>query len=287
MDVALVTWSGLPDLDPDDRPIAAALSRRGLEVGAVAWDDPAFDWGRARVAWLRSTWDYHLRLEEFLAWAGHVSNETTLLNPLEVVQWNVHKGYLAELLAKGLPVVPTAFVRAGTRANLRAILEDRGWGEAVLKPAVSADSWETTRVDRRSLAAGQSHLDRLSPARDMMVQPYLASVATSGERCLTIIEGEISHAVRKNSLFLGGRHAGPEGVAVPIEPDEADAARRIVAGAGAEDLLYARVDLMRDASGRPLLSEIELVEPTLFVREQPRALERLADAVAERVARAT
>ncbi|HKB14554.1 MAG TPA: hypothetical protein VKF62_00730, partial [Planctomycetota bacterium] len=91
----------------------------------------------------------------------------------------------------------------------------------------------------------------------------------------------------KNSLFLGGRHAGPEGVTVPIEPDEGDAARRIVAGAGAEGLLYGRVDLMRDASGRPLLSEIELVEPTLFVREQPDALERLADAVAERAARAT
>ncbi|HET6201930.1 MAG TPA: hypothetical protein VFI25_03910 [Planctomycetota bacterium] len=286
MDVALVTWSGLPDLDPDDRPIAEALARRGLDVRAVAWDEPGFDWGRARLALLRSTWDYHLRREEFLAWADRVSEKTALVNPVEVVRWNTHKGYLRALAEKGLPIVPTVFVEAGTKADLGSILEERGWDGFVLKPAVSADSWGTLRASRETLAPGQAHLDRLSTSRDMMVQPYLDSVATSGERCLTCIEGELSHAVQKRSFFLGGRHAGPEGVPVPIEADEAEAARAILPAAGADRLLYARVDLMRGASGEPLLSELELVEPTLFVRDAPAAVERLADGILARLRRA-
>ncbi|HWN80615.1 MAG TPA: hypothetical protein VNM87_00825, partial [Candidatus Udaeobacter sp.] len=132
-------------------------------------------------------------------------------------------------------------------------------------------------------APGIEHLAQHA-SRDMMVQPFLASVETEGEHCLVFLAGELSHAVRKNSLFLGGRHVGPEGIAVAIAPDEAAAARRVLDAAGADDLLYARVDLARDATGAPVLLELELVEPTLFFKEAAGSAERLAAALATRLA---
>ncbi len=290
MDIALVTWSGLPDLFPDDRPLAQALAAAGLDVGVVCWDDPGFDWSSTRIALLRSPWDYYRRAEEFLSWAERTAAVTSLVNPWPLVRWNLHKGYLADLAARGAPVVPTALVRrspeyrAGTYARL---LAERGWGDAVVKPAVSADSWETVRVAAGEPQRGEAHLARLLPERDMLVQPYLPSVEAAGERCLVFLDGQFSHAVRKNALTLGGRWTDlPEGVPVAAAADELAAAARILAAAwdsagvaGPGGTLYARVDLARDAAGRPLLLELELAEPTLFLADAPAAVSRLAAAL--------
>lgn len=288
MDVALVTYSELPDLFPDDRPLAQALAAAGLEVGIVCWDDPAFDWSSTRVAMLRSPWDYYRRAEEFLSWAERAAAATSLLNPLPMVRWNLHKGYLVELAAKGVPVVPTAILSrgngtgAGTYARLLAA---RGWRETVIKPAISADSWETILVRAGEVERGEEHLARLVPERDMLVQPFLGSVETCGERCLVYLDGRFSHAVRKNALTLGGRWAGlPEGAPVEAAPDELAAAERILAIAGASCALYARVDLTRDDDGHPLLLELELTEPTLFLADAPSGLARLTAALVRQVA---
>ena len=153
----------------------------------------------------------------------------------------------------------------------------------MVKPAVSADSFATIRVEAQNPAPGLSHLAQYGAERDMLVQPFLESVETSGERCLVFIAGQLTHAVRKRSLFLGGRHVGPEGEPEPPAADEAAAARLVLEIAKASDLLYARVDLARDATGDPVLLELELVEPTLFLRESPVATERLAVALAARL----
>lgn len=285
MDVTLVTYAELLELFPDDQPLAAALAASGLEVGVVAWDDPAFDWSSTRLAFLRSPWDYYRRHAEFLAWAERVAGSTELVNPLPVVRWNSHKGYLLELAARGAPVVPTALLRRGERCDLGALAAARGWQGVVVKPAVSADSWETLFAPAAELARGQAHVDRLLPERDLLVQPFLPSVESTGERCLVFLDGHYSHAVRKNALTLGGRWTGlPEGQPVAAEPDELATAETVLAAAGFSDLLYARVDLARDAAGRPLLLELELTEPTLFVAESPSGLARLVEALGRRLA---
>ena len=293
LDVALVTCARLPDLDPDDRPLAAALAARGLAVAAVRWDDPSFDWGSTRLALLRSPWDYYLRFAEFLAWAESTEARTRLVHPLPVLRWNLHKGYLVELARRGAPVVPTRLLRSGERLRLAPLLAALGWAGAVVKPAVAADSWETIVIPGPEAGAGQEHVDRLLPERDLIVQPFLAAVEEEGERCLVFLDGEYSHAVRKNALTRGGRWAGlPEGVPVAAAPDELAAARRVLAAAqaalapaGAPELLYARVDLVRDAAGRPLLLELELSEPTLFLADHPDGLARLVAALERRLGR--
>ncbi len=299
-DVALAVDSDHLDLDPDDRPLAAALVERGLRVAVAAWDDGAFDWSAARLVLLRNPWDYFHRPDSFLAWAGRVAGVTRLWNPLAAVRWNLHKGYLVELARRGAPVVPTVLLErrapAGDRAapatrsdsgdvRLEALFAERGWDRAVLKPAISADSWETRAVGADDPAGGQELLDRLRADRDVLVQPFLGSVETSGERCLVFLDGAFSHAVRKNALTRGGRWTGePEGRPVEAAPEELAVARSVLAAAGFDDLLYARVDLVRDDTGRPLLLELELIEPTLFLADHPAGLERLLVALERRLA---
>ena len=284
MRVALATFRGLPDLDPDDHPLRAALARRGHEVTAAVWDDPAIRWGAFDVVVLRSTWDYFHRRDEFLAWALWVTAKTRLLNPLALVRWNTHKSYLLELRTRGASVVPTEIALAGSRLDVAARMAALGWERAVVKPAVGADSFGTVLASPDTLAAAQAHADGLLRERDVMLQPYLRSVEEPGERCLVHIDGRYSHAVRKRSLFLGGRHAGPEGIAVEADADERAEAARVLSLAGANDALYARVDLARDEAGRPCLMELELTEPTLFLAGAPAAADALADAVERRAA---
>ena len=46
-----------------------------------------------------------------------------------------------------------------------------------------------------------------------------------------------------------------------------------------KDLLYARLDLVAGPDGQLLISEFELLEPSLFLVQHPPALARLVDAL--------
>ena len=307
MHVALVTCTNPPQEDFDAPPLLAALRASGHRSAEVAWDDPAIAWDQYDAALLRSTWDYFHRLEDFLDWAARVASSIPLWNSLAFVRWNTHKFYLQELAAMGIPIAPTEFVPAHTHLDVASVLAARGWDAAVIKPAVSADAFATLRVERGAEQPGQDHLAS-HRERDMLVQRYLPTVVEPGERCLVFIDGDFSHAVRKRSLFRGGRHAGPEGVPVPAEEDEIALARRILACAGravaAEEAagssiscvvadgagdaerieapLYARVDLLRDEAGTPHLMELELVEPSLFFDARAGSEMRLVQALESR-----
>lgn len=284
-DVALVTSRELPELDLDDRPLAADLRAAGLAVAIVSWDDPTFAWTDTTVAMLRNPWDYFRRLDEFVAWAERTAAETVLLNPWPLVKWNLHKRYLVELAERGAPVVPTAFLERGAAIELATFAAERGWNDIVLKPAVSADSWETHRLCAGEFAStGQAHLTRLIAERDLVLQPFLSAVEVHGERCLVFIDGELSHAVRKNALTQGGRWTGlPEGSPVAPAADEIAAARRVFEAARLDRPLYARVDLVRAADGEPLLLELELIEPTLFLAAAPAGRALLVSALRRRI----
>jgi glutathione synthase/RimK-type ligase-like ATP-grasp enzyme len=275
MDALLVTASQMPHADEDEHLLCGALAARGLSARAAAWDDPRIDWGQARACVIRSTWNYVGHHAAFLAWAERCTKVSTLMNPAPIVRWNSHKGYLLELGRAGLPVVPTRLVRAGDRVDLNQLAGD--WDEIVIKPAISAGSLGTVKVARAELAAGQAHLDALRAAsHDVLVQPFLSSVASTGERALVWIDGAFTHAVRKSPRFAGDpSHVS---AAVPIEPDEASLAEAILA-AVPRPLLYARVDLARDDDGHPCLMELELIEPSLFLDRSPPALARFADAI--------
>jgi hypothetical protein len=273
----LATCLTLSDPDPDAAPLEEALRAAGIDARWLAWEDPAADWATPAPTLLRSTWNYLHHHEAFVAWAARISAAAPLWNPAAVVRWNSHKGYLAELAAAGVPVVPTLHVRRGTPLP-DAFL----WSDVVVKPAVSAGSFGTRRFGAGESAAALAFLAEMSATRDMMVQPYLASVEAHGERSLIWIDGAFTHAIRKGARFHGSEEAitGP----FPIEPDERAAADKALAAVpGGSKLLYARCDLARDGEGRPQLMELELIEPSLFFAQGPEALARLVAALRRRL----
>lgn len=281
--VALVTCARLPDLDPDDRHLVSALEALGRTAEPVVWDDPTVDWSAYAVAVLRSTWDYAARRDEFLAWAASVPR---LANPADVVAWNTDKRYLAHLAEAGVPVAATEWIEPGQRWDLPEA------GEWVIKPAVGAGSIDAGRYDladaaHRSMAA--AHVERLHRAgRVVMLQPYLHSVDTHGETCLIFLAGAYSHAVRKSAL-LDGPDLGTTALfkqetvspCIPTDAEHAVAASALAAVPGGwRRLLYARVDLLPGPDGDPVVVELELTEPSLFLGTADGAAARLARAVA-------
>ncbi len=276
----LATCRVKPETDPDELPLAAALAERGIAARSAAWDDPAEAWDDPAPTILRSTWNYHLHPEQFLAWIERVAAVAPLWNPPEVVRANFHKRYLLELAGRGVAVVPTILLERGADARLAEILAERGWRDAVVKPAISCASFATFEVDGDHVEPGQAHLAALLAERDVLVQPYVESVSDHGERSMVWIAGEFTHAVRKRPRWMGEDEA--VSAALPVSPAE----RRLAEAAIApwrNALLYGRVDLALDAAGEPQVMELELMEPSLYLLQHPPALERFADAISERL----
>jgi len=279
IDVALASCQRLPEPDPDEALLLAALRAAGLRTEVLAWDDPAADFSSARLTLLRATWNYAQRPEHFADWLTRTAAASALWNPLPVVRWNLHKRYLLDLARAGVSVAPTHLVPRGSVERLADLAASRGWTDVVVKPAVSAGSRLTLRA-RADTERGEAHLRALVGREDALVQPYLPAVEGYGERALIFIDGELTHAVRKGPRFAGDAESvtGP----LAVSDDEAALAHAVLAAAPAP-VLYARVDVAPGSDGVPVLMELELIEPSLFCAQGPRALERLVKAIETRL----
>jgi len=285
-EICLVTCSRLPDLDDDDQLLVAPLADLGFTVVPGVWDDPSIEWDRFSLNVVRSTWDYTDRRADFVNWARSVPR---LLNPADVVEWNTDKRYLTELGRAGIPVVETKFV-----SDLSAFdLPDSG--EWVVKPAVGAGSLGADRYDMTAAGSREranSHAARLIDAgHTVMIQPFVESIVDAGETSVMLMNGEFSHAIGKGLMLGGHTLAEVEGLYREERINArapSDGEMRLARGTMAAlpfdsgDLLYARVDMVPGPDGEPLLMELELTEPSMFMVTAPGSLERFAAAIAAR-----
>jgi glutathione synthase/RimK-type ligase-like ATP-grasp enzyme len=283
-DVALVTYAELPDLNPDDHPLRAALVARGARAHAVRWDDAAVDWRGFDLVVLRSCWDYHRRTAEFRDWlAARERAGTRLWNPAAVVRWNLDKSYLVDLRAAGVAVPDTLWIEPGPAPDLAGLVASRPWARAVVKPRISLSAHDTWITDRAAAARDQERFARVVAERGALVQEFVPEVTDSGELSLVYVAGGFTHAVCKR--------AGPDDFRVQhqyggrAEPVTASA----IARRGAEqalaavpgEWLYARVDGV-ERDGRLMVMELEAIEPELFLVWSAEAVLRLTDAILAR-----
>lgn len=275
MRVALATCSEVARGDEDSPALIEALAVRGVEAAPAVWDDPTVDWTAFDIVVVRSTWDYAERHDAFLAWAESIPR---VLNPLAVLRWNTDKHYLRELGQAAVPVVPTRFLEPGEPFQAPDV-------RFVVKPAVSAGSRHSASYEPGQGGEAGAHVAWLhAMGRTVMVQPYLDGVDAAGEMALVYLGDEYSHTVRKAALLQPGQ---PPGDALyleeKLEPAEATQSERAVADAALrlapQELLYARVDLVPTHEG-PVVLEVELTEPSLFLGYAPGATERFAGAIA-------
>ena len=219
-------------------------------------------------------------------------NKTMLLNPPDVLIWNSHKFYLRDLERAGIEIVPTFWAKRGEAIDLGGLLNWLGWPEAVIKPAFGASADGIFHVASRALEKlmhAQAHLNALLDQQDVLLQPFLTSVATHHERALVFIDGEYSHAVTKLPFMhanadLAQRAHLPPGAAgeTPVRATEEE----ICLATHALDIapqghVFARVDIVRNGTN-PCVLEVELIEPTLYFYAEPSAAERLARAIVKR-----
>lgn len=271
----------MPGLNADDRLLHDALAGRGLDVEPAVWEDPHYAWDETRMLVIRSAWDYAFRRDAFLEWARRAAAAAPMWNRLELVEWNTHKRYLCDLERRGVATVPSVVLERGRNVDLGALLAARGWRRAVVKAAVAQAGRYALRVDAATnLPRAQAHLDRLLPHEDMLLQPYVESIAVTGEVSLVVIDGEVTHAVRKRAkgedFRVHSDHGGSETVEDPSPEDVAVAEAAV---AGVAPVLYARVDVVAAPDGRPWVMEFEVVEPELFLRYSADAVARLARSI--------
>lgn len=264
------------DVDVDESPAIDALRAAGIDVELVAWDNDAIDWTRFEIAILRSTWNYQWFANEFFAWLKQVNGQTRLVNPYNVLMENLHKGYLLGFAAAGVPIVPTVLIREDDRNSPLPKVT----GSSVLKPAIGGGSFGVMPVNSDAELA--ELVKTTAPDGDLLLQPFMESVKTLGERSLVWIDGQFTHKIIKRPRFEG-QHEGvsdPE----PLSGEELAFGELVLAQVPTEELLYARVDVMFDEQGGLVLSELELAEPSLFIAKFPAGIDRFVAGVQSQLA---
>lgn len=282
-DVLLATCPALPEGEPGHEVLDRALAERGVSAAWAIWDDPAVDWSGAPLVAVRSTWDYTRRPEQFLRWAREVAARTHLLNGPDVFAWNHDKRYLTDL--EGVPVVPTRL--AGTPSELAAAVAT--WGRCVVKPRVGAGGagvW----VLGEEVAAGVP-VDPPTPG-PWVVQPLVESVRTTGEASVFVLDGAPGDRVDKlpgeGRILVHPRHGGRYRAA-PADPATTSLALRAMAAVEerfGRPVDYGRVDMMASPDGGEdgwMVSEVELIEPGLYLDVAPGTATAFADLVAARL----
>lgn len=297
--VLLASFEGRHTTLTDDPLLGRLLAERGVDASVHAWTDPEVDWDAADLVWVRSTWDYTARFDQWLEWLGRLTQSGARVeNDPGLLAWSSDKRYLADLAGAGLPTVPTVYVAPGD--PLPAL-----HGEVVVKPSVSAGGRDTGRFsppchdEARALAALI-----VASGRSALVQPFLPDVERRGETAVVVVDGQVSHVLRKGSVLapdevaplradaLGAAEAMYDPALVRIDPEgatpaELELVRAVldhVRGRFGTTPLQLRVDLLAGPDGGPVLLELEAVEPHLYLDAAgPGAAARLVDAVLRRL----
>jgi glutathione synthase/RimK-type ligase-like ATP-grasp enzyme len=273
----------MPDLvEEDETPfLLDALRRAGLVPQMKIWSDQTVAWGDFDLVVVRGTCDYIWRRGEFIAWARTVSR---LYNPAEVLEWNTDKRYLSHLSESGVPVVPTEFISPGDPIELPD-------GDIVVKPAVSMGAFDTERFAPNESDAAVDLVRRLlQDDRTVMIQPYRHDIDEMAEAGLIYLDGEFSHAIRKEAMlrtepvFINEIWREQIISALSPKPEEIEVAEAALDAvpAGRGRLLYARVDVIPGPDG-PEVIEVEATEPALYFQFAEGSADRFVEAILRRI----
>ena len=265
--VALATYSHLPLLHDDERPLVAALRREGVDAEPVVWSEPSVRWSAYDAVMIRSTWDYHTRYLEFRRWLAKVeAMGVRVWNAPNVLRWNMNKRYLGDLARRGVRVADTVWLKQKSAPDVNAILRRKRWERVVVKPVVSASGYQTWTSPGRLLEEELGRVAEMLKDGTVMVQRFVPEIAEKGELSLVYLGGKFSHAAVKRAApgeFRVQNQFGGTAELTPVSKATLRVAERILRLVGVP-LLYARVDGV-EVGGEFVLMELEVVEPHLFL----------------------
>ena len=273
-----LSMTDMSQLECYDHLVIPHLKQLGWQVDTLDWHDASIDWNQYDYVIVRSTWDYQDHQQKFVEVLKTIDESSaTLLNPLDVMKWNISKTYLKELEHKGIDIIPTVWCDNFDLAEAESVFSKFDCQEIIIKPCVSAGSYHTYRLTKEALKEQANELAKVFSNLDFMVQPFIENILTAGEFSLFYFNGELSHTIVKQPKE--GDFRVQEEYGGDIRLIEAPLALRQVSNNVLEEiqetLLYVRVDMVQH-EGKYLLIELELIEPSLYFNLDEESAKRFA-----------
>ncbi len=278
---AFLTLDETGDFVIDDEHAIKPLSILGWQVSTLSWRQTRCAWSDFDIVIIRSTWDYWNDVPAFLDTLEIIERETLLANRLDLVRWNLAKTYMRDLQQKGIGIVPTLWAGSLQPDFFAHYQEKLGVDEIVVKPVVGANGEDAFRVSARDTAERLESIVARFRNRDCMIQPFMPNIINEGEFSLFFFGGKYSHAILKKpaeSEFRSQEEHGAE-ISSILPQDKLLKSARQVMDTLTPSPLYARIDFIRDAAGDFVVMELELIEPSLYLRMNPEAPGRFATAI--------
>ena len=261
--------------------LKSAFEAQGLKVDITYWDNPTYEWQETKSVLFRTIWDYFERFDEFWDWLEQVKTKTRLINSYELIKWNIDKHYLKDLSSWGIETVPTYFADKGCNMKLHEIAKRNQWKDLVIKPAISASAFKTYKILANEIQANEKLFNSLVQERNMLVQPYFETITQLGEASLMVLDGKFTHAILKKAqpgdFRVQDDFGGTVHNYIPTKA-EINFAEEVFKTCKTKPV-YGRVDIVWDNDKNFYLSELEIIEPELWIRNYPKCAERIAEAV--------
>lgn len=270
--VALVTYGKQPELLEGDKLLIEPFKKHGFKPLAIPWDKKGVSWEDFDLVILRSAWDYHLKIPEFLNWLEHLeSRKVNLWNPVSIIRWNMNKKYLLELKKVGVPIIPTFILNKETINDAKEIILSKGWKEIVVKPVHGASAYKIVKVKAQELDTLQDN--------EVIIQPFMKEINSEGELSFIFFNKQYSHAILKkpkreefrSQIEFGGAELETK------PPSQLISQAQQIMDKIKSPLLYARVDGL-NVGGKFFLMELELIEPYLFFEKDKKSAEKFVEA---------
>ena len=261
--------------------LKSAFEAQGLKVDITYWDNPTYEWQETKSVLFRTIWDYFERFNEFWEWLEQVKTKTRLINSYELIKWNIDKHYLKDISSWGIETVPTYFADKGCNMKLHEIAKRNQWKDLVIKPAISASAFKTYKILANEIQVNEKLFNSLVQERNMLVQPYFETITQLGEASLMVFDGKFTHAILKKAqpgdFRVQDDFGGTVHNYIPTKA-EINFAEKVFETCNTKPV-YGRVDIVWDNDKNFYLSELEIIEPELWIRNYPKCAERIAEAV--------
>ena len=282
MKVALLTCQKLPNLLEADQLLIPELAKHNINAKAVIWDDPNINWQEFDLLIFRNTWDYYEKQVAFDIWLQHIEKlGIRTLNSISIINQNKHKFYLRELEKQGFTILPTVFIGKTENLNLSEIIPNH-WQKAVIKPAYSAGSYQTSVFEISKIVKTNQEYQSIAGEKELLLQQFMPEIQTLGETSFIFFNKKFSHAVNKKPIEGEFRIQSQFGGIYTLANPNAEliAQAQNLVNMFSEDLLYARVDgIIID--NQIHLMEIECIEPDLYFNLAEGAISKFVNSILE------
>ena len=277
MNICFLTTDKVNVKKTDDLLIAEMLEHDGHQISWTNWKSET-KWEQFDRVIIRSTWDYHLAPDQFLRKLSKIEEETILYNPIQLVQWNHRKTYLLDLADQHLPTVPSLVSNELTEYLLLSYFDLWQTDQLVIKPIVSASAYHTYKIQPSEVKHFLNQIKEFP--LEWIIQPFLPEIQSSGEVSLMFANCQFTHAIRKipkKGDFRVQEELGGENQLYSPGEQLLELADEILNSLTTLPL-YARIDLLPTLSG-PLVMEVELIEPSLYLKYFPQGAKAFAEAI--------